>query len=431
MQTIKRTILTTTIAMALQLGAVSLNAGTLSDLLVEKGLITASEAASVSSGDETSLVNLLVSKGVISNAEATALKTVAPAPVPAPQAEKSFVVKAKDKAVKSIQISGRIQGQLDALSTSYDNASDPNSETNLFLRRVYLGVSASFTDNLKGVFNANFANDGDGVGEIEKAIIEYGFSDNHTLAVGYQKTPIGYEETTSSSKIKAVERSVATRYFTEQLDLGARHNGIYVEGEYDSGLYFTVAATDPEQGDVSSSSATDKIALWGQVGWEGDVGAGSLDIGAAVAHIPETLSSGDTDMIWNAYANYKAGNFAIMAELLGAKLEGYGDAKPLGYTIQPTFKINSDFELVARYSSLDADGGIGADISSTSRRAPENGGAKYDDVSAYYIGGNWYIRGNTLKLSAGYEWANYDDNLSGSQGDADVDGFRTRLQILF
>jgi hypothetical protein len=57
-------------------------------------------------------------------------------------AEKSFVVKTKEKAVESINISARVHGQLDALSTSYKLAADPGSESNLFRRRVCIGLSA-------------------------------------------------------------------------------------------------------------------------------------------------------------------------------------------------------------------------------------------------------------------------------------------------
>ncbi|MEX0322869.1 MAG: porin [Puniceicoccaceae bacterium] len=412
----------------------------LADLLVKKGVITQAEASGISPSGvvQSGLVNLLIEKGVISAAEADSLAASAPAPAPAPiasapaSAPKQFTL-AKDKLVTGLTISGRIQGQMDVLSTDYDNASDPGSETNLFMRRIYLGASAKFADNLSGTVNANFAKTS-GTGKIEKAVIEYGMGDYHTLIAGYQKTPMGFEETTSSSKIAAVERSVGTRYFTEQLDLGARHTGLFLEGEYDGGMYFTIAATNPVQGAVSSSSSTDKIAIWANIGWEGDVGEGTLNTGAGYARVPETLSSGNTDSIWNLYANYNAGKFNILAELIGADLEGagyMGDASPIAFTLLPSFKVSDDIEFVARYSQVDADNGIGADISSTFRRAPENGSAKYNDVQAYYLGGNWYIRGNTLKLSAGYEWAKFEDNLSGSQGDADVSGFRTRVQLLF
>ena len=403
----------------------------LADLLVSKGVITQAEAASAAGAGERGLVDLLVSKGVLSSAEAGSL-AAAPAPAKATAAPAAAPqVKAKEKAVQSLTLSGRIHAQLDYLSTDYDNAANPDDELNLFLRRVYLGATAKFTDDLEGVLNFNFANGAAGSGEVEKAVINYGLSDQHVLAIGYQKVPFGYEETTSSSKIATVERSVSTRYFTEDIDLGARRAGIFLTGEYESGAYFTVAATNPVQGSVSDSSVTDSIALWAQVGWTGDVANGKLDAGVSAGQVPDTLTNGETDLVWGLYANYAAGDINVLAEILGGDLGGAGDANPIGFTLLPSFKVNDTLELVARYSMLDADGGRGADISNVFRRAPENGGARYDEVTAYYVGGNLYLRGNTLKLSFGYEWANFDNNLTGSQGDAEVSGFRSRLQLLF
>ena len=426
-----------TTALWLPLGAQAGSSATLTELLVQKGVISQAEANSLTGPASLGLVDLLVAKGVLSEAEAGSLQvptqstTAVASAAPVSSGDDSFVVKAKEKAVKSLTFSGRIHGQWDLLSTDYDNASSPDDENNLFLRRVYLGAKAGFGEGLSGTINGNFANGADGTAELEKAIVEWEFSDNHTLAAGFQKVPFGYEETTSSSKIATVERSVGTRYFTEDLDLGARHTGLFLSGEYESGLYFALAATNSEDNNVSGSSSTDEIAFWARVGWEGEVAGGKLDAGVAAASIPDTLSNGETDTVWDLYANFKTGNFNLFAEVLGGKLAGAGDAKPVSYTILPSFKINKQFELVGRFSHIDADGGIGADISSVFRRAPENGGARFDEVSAYYVGGNWYIRGNTLKLSAGYEWASFEDNLTGSQGDADVDGFRTRLQLLF
>ncbi|MGA1128356.1 MAG: porin, partial [bacterium] len=62
------------------------------------------------------------------------------------------------------------------------------------------------------------------------------------------------------------------------------------------------------------------------------------------------------------------------------------------------------------------------------RRANDGAAKTYDEARSYYIGGNWYIDGDNLKLTFGYEFADYEAN--GGE-DADVDGLRARLQILF
>lgn len=427
------------ITTSLAIGAQADAGRSLTDLLVEKGVITESEAAGIGLETPSGLVELLVAKGVISTDEAASLETpsvggqraaVAATPV-AHDSSPGTVFRAKEKTVETLTLFGRVHGQWDLLSTDYESEDDPDSVNNLFLRRVYLGAKAEFAEGLSGTINGTFANGASGSSTLEKGIIQFEVSPDHVLTAGYQKVFLGYEEVSSSSKIAAVERSVGTRYFTEDLDLGARHTGLFLTGETDSGIYFNIAATNAEANNVSGSSPTNAIALWAQLGWEGDFAGGSLDVGAATGNIPDTLTDGETDMVWDLYANFNTGNFNLLAEVLGGKLEGAGDAKPVSYTLIPSFKLSPQLELVGRISHLDTDGGRGADISSVFRRAPENGSARYDDVSAYYLGTNWYIRGNTLKLSAGYEWASFEDNLTGSQGDADVDGFRTRLQLLF
>lgn len=235
-KSLKNTILATTLttALCLPFGAQAETGQTLTQLLVEKGVITQSEAGNLSGTAPAGLVELLVSKGLLNEEEAAGL-TVAESPTStvakAAPSEKAFTVKAKDKLVESITFSGRIHGQWDLLSTDYDNAGNPDDTNNLFLRRVYLGAKAKFAEGLSGSINANFANGSDGTAELEKALLGWDFADNHTLEIGFQKVPYGYEETTSSSKIATVERSVGTRYFTEDLDLGARHTGLFLSGE--------------------------------------------------------------------------------------------------------------------------------------------------------------------------------------------------------
>lgn len=438
-------VTTLLITTSLAFGAQADSGRTLTELLVEKGVITESEAASVGRQAPDGLIELLVAKGVISADDAAMLEgapRVAQAPQPSEQASPATrgsssreIVKAKDKAVETLTISGRIQAQWDLLSTQYENAEDPRGENNIFMRRIYLGVGAQFADGVSGTFVTDFGTNAAGSGETEKAIIDIDLSDHHLLTVGYQKVPFGYEETTSSTKLLAIERSVATRYFTEQLELGSRHTGIYLNGEYDSGIYFSVAATNPRAFSVSASSDTDRLAFWGQAGWSGDVGRGSLNVGLAGGHIPGSRDLRYDDRVYNLYANVNLGSFALMTEILGGVIEGAradgSDAKPLGFNILPSWKFNDKWELVGRYAYLESDEGIGVDISTGVRRSAENESALYDSVEAYYIGGNWYIRGNSLKLTAGYGWGSFKDNLTGTQGNADVQGFRTRLQLLF
>jgi hypothetical protein len=266
------------ISSSLALGAEPGSGRTLTELLVEKGIISETEAAQVQSGTPAGLVELLVNKGVISTDEAASLGRAdqtrshpQPASKPAVEkADRSLVVNTVNEGVRNLTFSGRLHAQWDLISTDYERTADPDSVNNLFLRRIYLGATMDFADGLSGNINGNFANDAPGTSNLERGFIQYALSDHHQLRVGYQKVFLGYKEVKSSSEIYAVERSVATRYFTEDLAMGARHTGLFLNGEYDSGIYFNLAATNSEANNISGPSSTDAIALWAQLGWQGD-----------------------------------------------------------------------------------------------------------------------------------------------------------------
>lgn len=420
------------------------------DLLVQNGVLSTEQANTLERSEEApvdpALLGLLVTNGTITQAEADGLQAtpitapvmVAAQPIqPAqPVAAPSVVVKAKEKAIESITITGRVHGQMDYLMTDYDNASSPDDELNLFLRRLYLGASAQLAKGVKADVIANFGIDFDGssANNIEKGIVTIDVAQNHSLQVGYQKSPFVYEETTSSSKIPAVERSISTRYFTEQLNYGARHAGITFNGDYDSGVSFSLAVTNPRQSRAAARSVTDELAFWGRTSWSGELSGAKVEVGINGGVIPEQRVNGVTDYVYGAYTTVSFESLRVHLEYLSGILDAAavgGDANPQGLTLTGMYKLNKSLELVGRVAYFDADGGVGADISTTFRRAPENGSALFDKAEAYYVGVNWFIIGNNLKLSAGYEFAEFSDNLTGSQGDASSSGFRSRLQFLF
>ena len=77
-------------------------------------------------------------------------------------------------------------------------------------------------DNWGGDIVMDFAaspnSEGSGKGDqvfIEGASVWYKYSDALRIDIGQKKVPFGIEETTSSSKLKAIERSAVNRQFAE------------------------------------------------------------------------------------------------------------------------------------------------------------------------------------------------------------------------
>jgi hypothetical protein len=66
------------------------------------------------------------------------------------------------------------------------------------------------------------------------------------------------------------------------------------------------------------------------------------------------------------------------------------------------------------------------DIDNLVRRSNVTG--DYNEGVSYYIGFNYYIKGNDLKLTGGYELSEFEAN---GGNDVEVDTFRLRLQALF
>jgi len=140
-------------------------------------------------------------------------------------------VKPKSKKVTELKFSGRIQGQLDAIESDAQDGSKED-RNHFYFRRLFLGGHAKAGDNWGGDIVMDFAaspnSEGSGKGDqvfIDGASVWYKHSDALRVDLGQKKVPFGLEETSSSSKIKAIERSAVNRQFAEQLKFNARHTG--------------------------------------------------------------------------------------------------------------------------------------------------------------------------------------------------------------
>jgi phosphate-selective porin len=52
-------------------------------------------------------------------------------------------------------------------------------------------------------------------------------------------------------------------------------------------------------------------------------------------------------------------------------------------------------------------------------------------MSEWYLGGNWYIKGNDVKLQLGYIHSESKDTVSGAAATAKADGIRSQMQVNF
>lgn len=133
---------------------------------------------------------------------------------------------------------------------------------------------------------------------------------------------------------------------------------------------------------------------------------------------------------WGAHADYTLGDFNVSGEVLGTTIDDtpVGDVDVVGGTVLPSYQIHDKWEIVAAYSYIETDGADFLDVDDLVRRSGVSGDL-FSEGTSYYIGFNYFIIGNDLKLSGGYEFADFE-SADGSE-EIELDAFLMRLQMLF
>lgn len=372
-------------------------------------------ASSAFAASNDALLDLLVQKGVLTKTEATAVAEELK------EENKGVTFSAKGNETIKLRFNGRMHFQYDALDME-DNATDLPSTNHFYFRRLRFGVKATHENGVFAETVVDFAENGL---SIDKALAGYEFNDAFTGMVGYQKVPFGFQETTSSSKIKTIERSAANRFFADDIDFAGRHSGLHAEGNLGAGFSYAAAVVNGAQGEGSrllgASNADNDLAFFGRLQWSGN----GLTVGADGGSQSNNAVVGQDVTAFTGYVNYKFEGFDILGEYFTGDLDNAEDVD--GYAIRAAYKIGK-FEPVVRYSHVMSDV-FAIDTDELIRRAPNGGTVTGGDneIDSYYFGVNYY-HNKAVSLMVGYEIAETDSN---TNDEVDVDGARARLQILW
>ena len=385
--------------------------------LIRMTALSAALVGSVSyATSNDALLDLLVKKGVLTDAEATAVAAELK------EENKGVTFSAKGKETVKLRFNGRMHFQYDSLDSEV-NGRDVASTNHFYFRRLRLGAKATHENGLFAETVVDFAENDL---SIDKAVAGYEFSDVFTGMVGYQKVPFGFQETTSSSKIKTIERSAANRFFADDIDFAGRHTGLHAKGDLDGGFSYAAAIVNGAQGEGSrllgTAQASNDLAVFGRIQWSGD----DLTLGVDAGNQSNNAVVGQDVTAFTAYANYKFEGFDILGEWFSADMDDQEDAE--GYSLRVAYKFDK-FEPVFRYSHLKNDA-YEIDSDELIRRAPSEGATIDDDnneIDSYYFGLNYY-HNKAVSLMAGYEMAETD---SDGGDEVEIDGLRARLQVLW
>lgn len=405
------------------------------------------------------LMKLLIQKGIITQAEADQLvkEAAAATPTPPPAAAsgpmaastapavdaKKWVATSGGKYLERLTFSGRFQSQFAYLDTDIaGTAADPAATDHFFLRRMYLGAKADMAGGWSGNLNYDFAGS-----TFDAAFVEWKQSKQLVLDIGFRKVPFGLEEwATSSGNLRAIERSPATRFFVEsnngrRLGAGSYRTGVFVGGATDEGITYNFAVTNPERDESAAgvtsggTAANNTQSFWGNIGYGAKFDGGDYRVSASVGDLPDqggrVLGAGDDLWVYNLFGELNRGPVNVQLEWFGSNNDHGAsatlDSKSWGYSIQPAYRMG-DVEGVLRYSYVDSDG-RGVQTADGIRSAPSGG--TMDKLSEWYLGLNWYIRGNDVKWQVGYIHGESKDALTGAAAKATTDGIRSQMQLNF
>ena len=452
----------------------------LKSMLIAAAALT---AVSASAQDKATL-DLLVKKGVITAEERA--KTLDDS---AKAREKSGVnrVFPKEDATKRFTIGGYFQAQYQSFDYSQGGtaaAVNAPIQNGFLMRRLYLELTADVGAGISGnlVLDTSGNTSSSASSWLDRAIISHSSSIG-SFDLGYRKVIWGYEESTcsslfkaSSGKLSTVERGITNRYWAEgengaasrsdgrRLGFAAHHTGLHYNSPVNpQGFEYGASVVNAAQGRNTEGTNTNDLAYYANVVWNNKVSDNEAYAVGVNYGTSRYLAATTTPV--NTLANISGYNPFIMAkyfawtfqgEYMSTKVTSSKDAAvnvddfdhtPTGYNAMVVYKINDNWEGVARYTSLDTDG-RGQKISDGERGfgvAAGNAGGLYDQSNALYLGVNYYfnlealgqqVNGYNAKIQLGFERAKFKGIITPATGavsgdKATVDAIRLQAQVAF
>lgn len=412
---------------------------------MKKAIISLLVAGAViaANAQDKALLETLVKKGMLTQQEAAQI------------AKDSVAVTPATKSTKSIKIFGGGQGwyswgknSVKAGTGSFDQ------QSGFTLRYVKLGIEADVGGGWSAKVVTDFGTEGASKNYLDKVVaskkIDLDYL-NGTLQLGLRKVNMGYEQNMDDFGQYAVERSVATYFFTryEGKNFGSRTVGVFWDGNITQvdGLYYGAAVTSgvSEGGvenfitDAQNSSA---LSFWVNAGYKNvaDIKGETLsyDLGINFGYAPQgstSLAYTQKGSVWgiNPYATINWRGLTLIGEFFLQQVEDYTPGRdgvgrtPMGANFTAAYKMDigewGAIEPVFRASYVTTNG-MGLKSAYTGDDL-----GNINQAMTFYGGVNWYAT-TAVKTSLGYEFGYYD------QGDAVVERVYgntvwAQVQVLF
>jgi hypothetical protein len=456
-------------------------------------LIAAAAITSVSAfAQDKATLDLLVKKGLITAEERAKTLDEAAKARSASGVNKVFV---KEDATKRLTIGGYFQAQYQNFDYSQTTATGVDatapSQGSFLMRRLYLEILADVGNGISGniVLDTSGNTSSSSTSWLDRAMISHS-SEIGTFDLGYRKVTWGYEESTvsslfkaSSGKLSTVERGITNRYWAEgengnalrsdgrRLGFAAHHTGLHYNSVVNpQGFEYGASIVNSAQGRFTEGTNNNDLAYYANIVWNNKVSdneAYAVGVNWGSSRYYNSTSAVNTLANMEGYNPFimaKYFNWTFQGEYMSTKISSSKDAAantddqdhtPTGYNAMVVYKINDNWEGVARYTSLDtdmrgqkiSDGERGFAAAST---AATGTGLLYDKSNAIYLGVNYYfnlealgqqVNGYNAKIQFGFERAKFKDVITqgttstlatgAGQVSATVDTLRLQAQVAF
>lgn len=315
---------------------------------------------------------------------------------------------------KSLALGGFIQAQYEAGSAAPDSRFT-GINNRFLLRRARLFAAGSFAENFSFKLESDFGNNSISAktgltGQLTDAYVSWTKHAATSIRLGQFKTPFGYEQLQSDTKIYTIERSLSN----DSLTLG-RQIGVMAYGEVaDKRLAYSVGAFNGTGTNIGSND-NQKLLWVGRVtGVLADTKVGEhklkLTTGADYFSTEDkgTFTGRREGVSLDAQLAYGPGE--LQAEWLhGERHPTTGTATTAeGWAVLGAYNFTPQWQGVVRYESYDS-----------------NTAAGNTATEEWTIGVNYLLKGDDLKLSLNY--------LSGNPPSPAPQGDRLigRLQLMF
>ena len=406
-------------------------------------------AAIAANAQDKALLETLVKKGMLTQQEAAQI------------AKESVTVTPATKSTKSIKIFGGAQGWYTWAQNSQKAPTSESEQTSGFtLRYVKLGVEADVGGGWSATVVTDFGSEGASRNYLDKVVaskkIDLDYL-NGTLQLGLRKANMGYEQNMCDFGQLAIERSVATQFFTNGSynddavvkNFGGRTVGVFWDGNITQveGLYYSAAVTsgltETTTDFISSSQNSSALSFYAAMGYKNvaEINGESLayDLGVNFGYAPQGMTGGlvtQKGSVWgiNPYATASWKGLTLISEFFLQQCEDYTRGRngvgrtPLGANVTAAYKMDigewGAIEPVARWSYIYANG------APVETEFFEN---YLNQAMTGYIGVNWYAMAS-VKTSLGYEFGYFDQLVDYGTPSAErlySNCVRAQVQVLF